>query len=669
MSKFSYLARPFIIPAAVDAAHGLRLVFDIEADALLDAVTKAHCIVIGDLDSDQVDAYGPDQIPAALEHLARADVLIGHNAAGYDLPLLRKLHNWEPSPGCTITDTLVTSRLILPHIRDLDTQAKAMGDPPLGKLHGRHSLEAWGMRLGHPKTGTDITDWSTWTPEMQARCIGDVALTKALWHFLQPDGYSQEALALEHRAAVICDRITADGVPFDVEAAERLRQQWVTRRAELAAQLSAQFPGVKLSSPKQLGALLMARGWVPTERTKKTGQPRITDEVLESLPALYPEFAGISEYAVLGRRIAQLATGKQAWLKHVKADGRIHGSLIHMGTPHSRASHQAPNLAQVPNPKKGKPFAAECRGLFRHPGDWVMVTCDQANLQDRAFAHHLTEFDGGTYAREFLAGVDMHWRNSLALGLVAAGTERDKESRLHTAVREGAKTFRYGFLFGAGVARCGQILTETVRAVQQIDPVYTASADGKRARDKFIAATPGLQPLRSKLEAQVERVGWLPGLDGRRIPCRAQYTALNYALTSIEAITCKRWLANVSDELHARFHYGWDGDVVIVLWVHDELAVCCRPEIAAQVGDILARHAKEAGEHYKLNVPLDAESKIGRSWAGEPVDAEIAHELDVENAIAAKREVDANISSASEAPGEAESAEPLPMPGPGNNAP
>ena len=56
-----------------------------------------------------------------------------------------------------------------------------------------------------PKIGTEIEDWSRWTPDMQERCIGDVAICKTLWHFLQPDGYSQQAIELEHRAAVICD--------------------------------------------------------------------------------------------------------------------------------------------------------------------------------------------------------------------------------------------------------------------------------------------------------------------------------------------------------------------------------------------------------------------------------------------------------------------------------
>jgi DNA polymerase I len=188
VSKFSYLAAPYIV--RTDTKIGtVRRSFDIETDGLVAEATKLHCIVIADLDSDQIDQYGPDQIGAALAHLARADYLIGHNITGFDLPLLRRLYNWTPASGCTITDTLVASRLILPNLSDLDDQAAAMGDPGLGKLRGRYSIEAWGLRLGMPKIGADIEDWSAWTPEMQERCVGDVAICKALWRFLQPDGY------------------------------------------------------------------------------------------------------------------------------------------------------------------------------------------------------------------------------------------------------------------------------------------------------------------------------------------------------------------------------------------------------------------------------------------------------------------------------------------------
>ena len=632
-SKFKRLAARYIVPAGTTSG-GLHLAFDAEADALLDRATKAHCIVVENLDSEEIDSYGPDRMTAALEHLLRADYLVGHNICGYDLPLLLRLYNWAPRSDCTVVDTLVASRLILPNLDDLDDQAAAMGDPPLRKLRGRHSLEAWGARLGIPKIGADITDWSVWTPEMQERCVGDVAICKALWRFLQPNGYSQQALALEHRVAAICDRITADGVPFDIAAAERLNRQWTGRRAELEAQLLQQFPGTNLNSRAQIGALLEARGWVPEKRTEKTGQPKIDDELLETIPEVYPEFAGLAEYIILGRRLAQLTVGSQAWRRHVGADRRIHGGLVHIGTPHSRAKHLTPNLAQVPNPKKGKPLATECRALFCAPDGWMFVTADQASLQDRGYAHYLHEFDNGAYAQAFLEGVDTHWQSAVTLGLATEGTKRDKADKVHTAIREGAKRFRYAFLYGCGPATAGRIINDTIRAVQQIDSAddlqqrfLGSSAHpneaalkriGKQALDKFETGTPGLQRLRQASEAHACRHGWLPGLDGRRVPVRALYTALNFIVTSSEAIICKRWLVRVHDELCDRFRYGWDGDVVIVLWIYDELVVCCRPEIADQVGEIMVRHAKEPGEFYGFKVPLDAEYKIGRSWAGEP---------------------------------------------------
>ena len=614
-SKFTYLAKPFIARSDVKVG-AVRCVFDIETDGLLDQVTKIHQIVIADLDSDRVDAYRFDQIDAALEHLTRADYIVAHNGCAYDLPVLYRLRGWVPSPGCTIVDTLIAGRLILPNLSDLDDKTAAMGGPKLsGKLRGRYSLEAWGARLGIPKIGADIEDWSVWMPEMEARCIGDVAITKALYHLLQPDSYSQQAMALEYRTAAICDRITSDGIPYDTEKAARLCRQWTARRAELETQLQQQFPGTNLNSRAQIGALLEGRGWVPEKRTEKTKQPKIDDELLETIPTIYPEFAGLGEHYTLGRRLASLADGDKAWSKHLGEDGRIHGAIIHIGTPHSRATHRNPNIAQVPNPKKGKPLAAECRALFHHDGDWVFVSCDQAGLQDRGFAHYLAAFDGGEYGRSYVAGKDPHWGAATALGLVSC--ERDKTSKLHGVIREGCKSFRYGFLFGARAKRLGEILATTIRAAQQIDPTYRGPpADGARALQRFEAATPGLKQLRQLLEKKSGR-GWVDGLDGRRVPVDAKYKALNRLVTSAEAIVCKRWLINVYDELSARFHYGWDGDAVIVAWIHDELVVCCRPDIAEQVGELMVRHAKEPGGFYDLRVPLDAEYKIGATWAGD----------------------------------------------------
>src|SRR5262249_25130977 len=107
MSLFKQLASRYIVPG--DTERG-GLVFDAETDGLLDTVTKVHCIVVGDLNTEQITEYGPDQISAALEHLAQADRLIGHNIVCYDLPMLRKLYSWTPPENCVVADTLIASR-------------------------------------------------------------------------------------------------------------------------------------------------------------------------------------------------------------------------------------------------------------------------------------------------------------------------------------------------------------------------------------------------------------------------------------------------------------------------------------------------------------------------------------------------------------------------------
>jgi DNA polymerase I-like protein with 3'-5' exonuclease and polymerase domains/RecA-family ATPase len=631
MSIFKHLASRYIIPA-ITRPEGLRLVFDLETDGLLDTVTRVHCIVVADLDSDDVHEYGPEQIPAALDHLSRADYLIGHNALTFDLKALEKLYGWAPSEHTIVIDTLVAARTILPNIGDLDGEAHARGAKEFGAIAGRNSLEAWGVRLGMAKVGTDIENWSQWTPEVQARCVGDVKLTKAIWHFLQVEGYSQSALALEHRVALVCAEIEAAGVPFDRDAAERLRQRWQAQADALEAQLAQELPTVtNFNSRDQIAELLESYGWCATKRTEKTGRPKLDDDTIEALPELYPSLTGLSDLLILNRRLGQLAHGAKNWMDAAKADERIHGGLIGVGTPHARAKHFDPNLAQVPNPKKGKKFADECRALFRTSDARVLVAADIAGLQDRGLAHYLHMFDGGAYAATFAENADTHWQSAITLALVPVGVTRDKTNKVHVALREGAKRFRYAFLYGVGALKAGVIIAETIRAVAQLDagvgaalakqffagvahPNETALRRiGKQALEAFEAGTPGLRQLRQHVESAVQARGWLSGLDGRRIPTRAIYTALNYQITASEAVLCKDWLINVRDELDRRFSL----DARLIAWVHDELLVECTPEIAAEVGEIMVKHARAAGKRLGFKCPLDASYTIGKSWAGD----------------------------------------------------
>jgi DNA polymerase-1 len=75
-------------------------------------------------------------------------------------------------------DSYVVSKLMRSAQKDADTGLVKAGRLP-GKLHGKHSIEAWGYRLGIQKLHADISDWSVYTPEMGERCESDVDVQDA----------------------------------------------------------------------------------------------------------------------------------------------------------------------------------------------------------------------------------------------------------------------------------------------------------------------------------------------------------------------------------------------------------------------------------------------------------------------------------------------------------
>ncbi|WP_052063860.1 ribonuclease H-like domain-containing protein [Nitrincola sp. A-D6] len=99
----------------------MRLAYDIETDGLYDDVTKIHCIVAIDVDTDKVFKFRPHEIQNGLKLLSQADELIGHNIIKYDDPVIRKLYP-SYNPTAYHHDTLVYTRLIWSNIKDLDVK-------------------------------------------------------------------------------------------------------------------------------------------------------------------------------------------------------------------------------------------------------------------------------------------------------------------------------------------------------------------------------------------------------------------------------------------------------------------------------------------------------------------------------------------------------------------
>lgn len=650
-----------------------RILFDIEGNGLLNEITKVHCLAASDIDTRKRRVWGPHQIADALKYLEDADQLIAHNGLTYDFPVLEKLHGFVV-PFEKKLDTMVMARVLFPNLKEEDSTFNERmifrGEPTLGKNFGRHTLRAWGVRLGKHK-GDYEGPWDEWSQEMQDYCEGDIETTLALWDHLQafmaehPEVTDwTEVFELEHRVQLICFGVSEAGWPFDMKKAGKLHAHLSGEKARLEKELVTEFgsgkwvkeeifvpkrdnktkgytKGVPFTkrtpiefnpdSRQHLTRALLERGWQPTEFTDG-GSPKLDDEIIENIAIEFPSAGNLATFMMIGKRLGQLANGKQALLNHVGTDLRIHTQYNPMGTVTSRASHFNPNL-NVPN--LSSPYGREFRELFYVPEDWgVEVGADMEGLEGRCLAHYLWPIDKGLFERTLLEG-DIHWSNVLAMGLAEEGEERDKHSQLHTIIREsGAKTFFYAWLYGSGDEKAGRILLAVCRLAFQTNATWkhllekffgsAAEAPGKAKvkkagrglKERFLRKLPALAKLIRRVKELVADYEALSGLDKRRIPVRSDHSALNTLLQSAGAILCKRWLVDFYDAATAAgYKHGWDGDFVILGWIHDEIQVASRNGLGDEFGRLLTITAQQAGVRFGFRVRLDSNYKIGRNWA------------------------------------------------------
>jgi hypothetical protein len=424
-----------------DSASETWLIFDCETDGLYDKATQTFCIVIYDINKQQTFAYGIDRIANALEHLATADVLIGHNVIFYDLPVLEKLEGFKST--ARVIDTLICTRLIWPKelLEDLDNEQYPQVPPG---NRGSASLKTWGYRLSEQKI--EFKDFSEFSQEMLDYCVQDVMVTFKLWQFIVKQNYAESALKLEHDFALAINRQVRTGFPFDVDACLDLVDGLRTKQTELEGKLKELFPPIRHEdvfiprvnnktrgyikgqpfvkvrieefnpgSRQQIADRLKEKyNWTP-EKTTEKGNPILDDDVLGALP--YPEAPTLSEYMLIKKRLGQIADGKNAWLKLVNNDDLcIHGDLVTNGCITGRCAHRNPNMGQVP--ASYSPYGKECRALFHAPYDWDLIGVDAKALELRCLAGYLAIWDNGSYAQLVTdESIDIHVYNQEKFGV------------------------------------------------------------------------------------------------------------------------------------------------------------------------------------------------------------------------------------------------------------
>jgi DNA polymerase-1 len=615
-----------------------RNLFDIETDGLLDECTRVWILCITDLNSGKKLKFLEGDL-GWMEVFDNSEKLVGHYILGFDLPALKKIHNYTLPSHVHVTDTLVLSQVL---------NYRRFGDDG-------HSLERWGQFFGQPKQVHE--DWSQFSPEMETRCESDVELNIRVYRKLieEIQRLSPKAprlityLDVEHSLMRWCAEAERIGWPFDETKAASLKEaldasmklaydalseklgtktvpvdkvkgivetkrpKWIKNgfydshtcrwfgieppsgfegeeRLVEGEYCRVQFEKLSLDSVSDVKIFLFRHGWEPTEWNYKTDEetgkkvqtsPKITEDSLEFLGGdgkLYADFA------VARSRVGILNT----WMSNVK-EGRLHGSCITIGTPSMRARHQI--IVNVPS--VDSPWGKEMRELFTCPPGWKLVGCDSSGNQARGLAHYL----GDPVFIDTLLNGDIHQFNADTL------TDILRKMGIDFVVkRSQAKRILYAFLFGASGAKLWSYIFGKHNAQK-----------GNILKNEFIKAVPGFKVLLDKLAKIFKSTekfgdGYIPSIAGIRVYVDSFHKLLVYLLQSAEKATCGAAVMLLMRFLEAeRIPYQ------PYIFMHDEVQFAVPEQFAFTAGELGKRAFKEGPKLMGIDI-MDGDYRVGNNW-------------------------------------------------------
>ena len=490
------------------------IVFDVEADGLLDEATKIHCLSYtpDGINYDTLFKYN-DMRKLVLSQKG----LIGHNIVRYDVPLLEKIL------GINITarlfDTLPMSWVI------------NYGRP-------KHGLDSFGEDFNIPKP--KISDWLNLTrEEYQHRCVEDVKINWSLWQdmlkkymFIYEDKLKLDKffryLEFKMDCAASAEKV---GWKLDVQLAQNCVDSLLQEQAEKVAELRSAMPmrtiyrqkakpkvlyksdgslsshgtnwfnlleekclppnhdkpvdiikGVEPANPNstdQVKSWLMQLGWQPctfkylknkdTGKERKLEQIRQNGELTKSVKLLTDKHPAIK--LLEGLTVIQHRLGIFVGFLDCEKDGYVRAEIAGL-TNTLRFKHQKP-LVNLPG--VDKPWGAEIRGCLTAPDGYVLCGADMTSLEDTTKRHYMHPYDPDYVAEMSQSGFDPHLDLAKHAGAVTQD-DIDKYNRGHMPklkeLRKNYKVVNYSATYGVGAPKLSRTTGMTVPHAQSILDAY-----------------------------------------------------------------------------------------------------------------------------------------------------------------------------------------------------
>jgi hypothetical protein len=469
------------------------IIFDIEADGLLEDATRIHCM---SYTRDGLSIHTVDSYDYMRRILRREPVLIGHNIVRYDIPLLEK-----------ILGIKIKSRLIdtLPMSWVMNTD------------RANHKLESFGEEFGIPKPVVD--DWENLNARVyKHRCEQDVRINHKLYKnlndrymmvykcqnnlnrfyqyltFKMECAYAAEESRwkLDKELALSCiDKLKTEQEEKVVELKTVMPMRTLFRKKsrpkvmhkkdgslskqgeewnallfehDLPSTYSREInvvKGVEEANPKsseQVKEWLFSLGWEPCTfkyikesptETRLIPQVRKNGELTKSVKLLIEKnpVVGVLD----GLTVIQHRLGIFEGLIECEKDGYVQASVNGL-TNTLRFKHNKP-LVNLPS--IDKPWGKEIRGCLIAPEGYKLCGADMTSLEDTTKRHYMEPYDPEYVAEMSREGFDPHLDLAKHAGAI---TQEDIDK--HNAgdislkdLRKNYKVVNYSATYGVGAAK------------------------------------------------------------------------------------------------------------------------------------------------------------------------------------------------------------------------
>lgn len=277
---------------------------------------------------------------------------------------------------------------------------------------------------------------------------------------------------------------------------------------------------------------------VLTNPSFTVGQEKEIDPALERISEDFPYVKDIVEYLTYKHRRNSILGGGLEWeegeeaekgyLASLREDGRIPTPADTCGAATSRFKHRS-----VTNiPRISSLYGENMRGLFGVVGDYLQIGYDFSSLEARIEGHYCWDYDDRNkeYCKSLLLEKPNDTHSKMA--------ERVSSILGREFGRTPAKSVRYGCSYGAQPPKVAKTIGCPLK-------------EGEIVFNAFWELAWPLAKLKKALTEYWKTVGgkkFIKGIDGRKVPTRAEHAIINTLFQSAGVI-CAKYTMIVHDRL------------------------------------------------------------------------------------------------------------------------